>query len=94
MQASQIPGFELLVGPLLVLTCIALMCVLPSTRETGRKLTAMHSLYGVVSAQSYFYWTTYTKDPLRLRLFVLIVWYVCGHLAFFWYASLTELVIF
>ncbi|GJE90358.1 hypothetical protein PsYK624_064890 [Phanerochaete sordida] len=49
-------SFELLMGPLLVLVCFALI------------------LFGIFTAQVYFYWNTYEKDSRFVRNFVLALW--------------------
>ena len=69
-------SIAVLMGPLLVLVCIALVYV-HIQLFTKNQLTcspAVHSLFGIFTAQVYYYWTTYDKDSKFVRLFVLIVW--------------------
>ncbi|EKM50220.1 uncharacterized protein PHACADRAFT_264829 [Phanerochaete carnosa HHB-10118-sp] len=58
-------SFALLMGPLLVLVCLALI------------------LFGIFTAQVYYYWSTYEKDSRLVRGFVLLLWFLeCLHTTF------------
>ncbi|KAI0345554.1 hypothetical protein BDW22DRAFT_1426228 [Trametopsis cervina] len=76
MASSEQALLGVLVGPLLVFICIALM------------------LFGILTAQCYFYWTTYVRDPTRVRVFVLALWLLeslhtafCIHIVYFYFIT-------
>lgn len=64
---------ETLVGPLLIMVLVACMSVL----RIGRfeyPIQPFHTrFYGVYMAQAYFYWTTYTNDPVYMKTIVILV---------------------
>ena len=67
--------FELLVGPLLILVCVALMYVFPAPCSSLLAANAtLKRLFGVFSAQVYFYWFNYEEDSFRMRALVLTLW--------------------
>jgi hypothetical protein len=72
-------SFEFLAGPLLVLVCLALMWVRASGLAWLRTYQAQsfRSLFGLFTAQVYYYWSKYEHDPFFLRMVVLAIWLVC-----------------
>ena len=85
MEAPQhplvIPGFELEVGPILVLFLIALMCVYQGFCGVTvlADCCAPNRLFGILCAQCYYYYTTYEEDRPALRFFVLTIWYAASN---------------
>lgn len=74
------PHFELLMGPFLILVCIAILFVLPpSVIPTFAHCCV--SLFGITCAQVYSYWTTYERDPIGYKALVAALWYVAGFMS-------------
>lgn len=72
-QAAQ-AALELAVGPLLVMLCLAFMCVALSLRSYVRVANPAHcSLYGVFLAQTYYYYVNYGSDSWKLKTYVAVI---------------------
>lgn len=65
-----LPSFDTTLGAVLLGLVVGIMCVIRLLYRSNCSLTRTIRLYGITVYQAYKYYTVYTDDGIRLKLYV------------------------